>query len=217
MYNQPFQVLLHHLMLKISCLFAQILINCSGNQRSLSPNLQSDMNVDQNDENRQNSRNNNEHTNKRKKRNKYVKSHITKGKKNQYKNSKGFKVKAQGILFKCKHCFITYQSTSSLNQHIRIKHEKTLIYRCKRCSKNFSNLTSLRHHSYGYTGERPYKCSKCDARFKQKANLKKHMNIKKHRGAIIEVECPETEALVDQSMMECRGTPVQKYKRRRVV
>lgn len=91
------------------------------------------------------------------------------------------------------------------------------IFQCWLCQKMYANLTSLRDHSYGYTNERPFICSECPATFIKKDRLIKHMNNKQHQASVIPVECPMTKAFLNESMKKCRGTPVQEYKRRRVV
>lgn len=50
---------------------------------------------------------------------------------------------------------------------------KTLV-QCPAC-KNF--LSTLRHNSRIHTGEKPYKCSVCKARFHQKCTLNRHQLI----------------------------------------
>lgn len=48
---------------------------------------------------------------------------------------------------------------------------------CMFCSKSLNTKYKLERHLRTHTGERPFECQKCDARFNQKSSLKTHSNI----------------------------------------
>ncbi|KAJ2941810.1 hypothetical protein O0L34_g10619 [Tuta absoluta] len=90
--------------------------------------------------------------------------------------------------YKCSQCPKAYYAKSQLNSHVRVIHEKIPMPRnhvCNVCGKGFTNSSLLRSHLPVHTGERPYECGKCDARFGHKSALFLH-NRYKHEG----IKCP---------------------------
>lgn len=53
------------------------------------------------------------------------------------------------------------------------KRKNTISY-CGVCTKKFTKTCNLKDHLRTHTGRRPYECSKCDGKFKQKGQLTKH-------------------------------------------
>ncbi|EGG02693.1 uncharacterized protein MELLADRAFT_31902, partial [Melampsora larici-populina 98AG31] len=49
-------------------------------------------------------------------------------------------------------------------------------YQCNEtgCGKTFSRPSSLKIHSYSHTGQKPFKCFRCDRAFSVQSNLKRH-------------------------------------------
>lgn len=47
-------------------------------------------------------------------------------------------------------------------------------YKCSFCLKTFGWSTDLKRHTLTHTGERPFKCTKCDSTFTRKFLLQKH-------------------------------------------
>ncbi|KAJ2941811.1 hypothetical protein O0L34_g10620 [Tuta absoluta] len=71
-------------------------------------------------------------------------------------------------LFKCPHCPQEYSAKNGLVYHVQRKHERrpvTWDHVCEVCGKKFQTGSLLRKHMPVHTGERPYKCGKCDATF----------------------------------------------------
>ena len=48
------------------------------------------------------------------------------------------------------------------------------IHQCQFCLKVFCTPSLLKRHLVIHTGERPFKCNKCDRTFQQKAHLTNH-------------------------------------------
>lgn len=48
-------------------------------------------------------------------------------------------------------------------------------HQCLICKYTSYHLTTMKRHVRAHTGERPYRCTMCDKRFIQNADLKKHM------------------------------------------
>ena len=49
------------------------------------------------------------------------------------------------------------------------------VYRCKKCDKEFSFSSRLKRHLLVHTGARPFECPVCSRRFTQAVDLKRHM------------------------------------------
>ena len=49
------------------------------------------------------------------------------------------------------------------------------VYRCKKCDKEFSFSSRLKRHLLVHTGARPFECHVCSRRFTQAVDLKRHM------------------------------------------
>lgn len=49
------------------------------------------------------------------------------------------------------------------------------VYRCKKCDKEFSFSSRLKRHLLVHTGARPFECQVCSRRFTQAVDLKRHM------------------------------------------
>ncbi|KAI7934338.1 hypothetical protein MJO28_017184 [Puccinia striiformis f. sp. tritici] len=57
-------------------------------------------------------------------------------------------------------------------------------YQCMEpgCGKTFSRPSSLKIHSYSHTGQKPFKCMRCDRAFSVQSNLKRHQKVHEKRG-----------------------------------
>ena len=64
------------------------------------------------------------------------------------------------------------------------------------CGKSFNTAGILKNHLLAHNGEKNFKCSNCDERFKMKGNLKRHM-MNKHKQTLVE------ETLEDITFVEC--------------
>jgi uncharacterized Zn-finger protein len=49
------------------------------------------------------------------------------------------------------------------------------LHSCALCNVHFVKAFELRAHNRIHTGERPYACDQCDAKFSLRANLKLHV------------------------------------------
>ncbi|WAQ89137.1 hypothetical protein PtA15_10A561 [Puccinia triticina] len=56
-------------------------------------------------------------------------------------------------------------------------------YQCMEpgCGKTFSRPSSLKIHSYSHTGQKPFKCMRCDRAFSVQSNLKRHQKVHEKR------------------------------------
>ena len=54
-------------------------------------------------------------------------------------------------------------------------------FKCTKCDKCFSRSSSLKEHERTYTEEKPFNCSKCDKSFSIAGHLKEHMGPTQER------------------------------------
>lgn len=75
----------------------------------------------------------------------------------------------------CELCKRTFYRTNDLTRHIRTFHMKVKNFKCTYCDKAFSNTGNLQAHVRIHTGEKPYVCKHCPAKFNQSTPLMRHM------------------------------------------
>ena len=75
----------------------------------------------------------------------------------------------------CSYCGKFYKQISALNEHIRIKHEKSAkMMTCKICDKQFRRAGHLQSHMNIHYGITPYSCQKCGRVYRSTDSLKRH-------------------------------------------
>ena len=79
--------------------------------------------------------------------------------------------------FMCDICCKGFKTNHHLNQHNIQVHIAKYPYKCQSegCNKKFKTSSKQRFHERSHTGDKPYKCDKCEADFLRSDNLKKHM------------------------------------------
>lgn len=80
--------------------------------------------------------------------------------------------------FPCSLCEKGYLMKHLLKRHIRTKHpteEQANDLTCDFCSKTLLTKSALDSHTRLHTGDRPFKCHKCEKRFVSKSSLLNHM------------------------------------------
>ncbi|GIY04123.1 hypothetical protein CDAR_317041 [Caerostris darwini] len=67
-------------------------------------------------------------------------------------------------------------------------------YRCQYSNCNYSTfiLTNMKNHILTHTGERPFPCPQCDARFARKDTLKKHLVVHLGQHAFVCTVCSKS-------------------------
>jgi len=59
-------------------------------------------------------------------------------------------------------------------------------HNCICCGRYFSRTSDLTRHLFVHTRERPYACSYCPYRTKQRSNLRKHISMQHHEASVNE-------------------------------
>ncbi|CAH1776927.1 unnamed protein product [Owenia fusiformis] len=82
--------------------------------------------------------------------------------------------------FACDQCPRRFSDKGNMKKHRKKIHQPVLDkeYQCEYCSKQFNILGSLKRHLLVHSNERPHICSLCQAAFKDRGNLLKHLQTK---------------------------------------
>ncbi|XP_062716178.1 gastrula zinc finger protein XlCGF57.1-like [Aedes albopictus] len=81
----------------------------------------------------------------------------------------------------CAECNLYFAQKSSLNIHIRVKHQHQKRHVCAVCRKSFAQATHLKDHELIHTGRKEHQCPICRHRFHVKSNLMAHMKTHRRR------------------------------------
>ena len=77
-----------------------------------------------------------------------------------------------------KDCPKTFANNDQLISHIRhCDRTFTGNFVCPTCDKRLSSKQNLKEHMFIHTGEMPYKCTQCEAAFRQNSQLSSHKKI----------------------------------------
>jgi len=100
-------------------------------------------------------------------------------------------IKSHNDAFRCKICQKTFSCGSNLRKHKK-KHRpgykpKKQVWnakkiKCGQCDKVLRGSNALKAHIRLHTGERPFKCDKCDWAFVQRAHLIRHKKVQHGEG-----------------------------------
>ena len=119
--------------------------------------------------------------------------------------------------YACDICPKRYRQKSHLNKH-KIKHFKTegKKHVCQICFKAFALLEGLKHHQTLHSSEKPFECSHCPLKFKQKHHFDRHQRSchsdEEKKG--VTTKNPKTQvAKLDNSRFPCSFCPT-KFKHR---
>lgn len=83
------------------------------------------------------------------------------------------KLHRENKLFACKTCGFVASSKKGLDNH-RLTHRKTAWVQCEYCGET-KRVNNMQRHILMHKGEKPYKCTQCDAAFRTPFDLKDHV------------------------------------------
>lgn len=85
--------------------------------------------------------------------------------------------------FKCEHCSKEYKNKYGFQIHLAKMHGVGTVkipirerkYACHICPSTFYDISKLNRHLCSHTGIKPFECSHCDKKFRDKWNLRQHL------------------------------------------
>ena len=77
----------------------------------------------------------------------------------------------------CPDCGKQYTNKFNMKRHYALAHLHENNYVCRICGKSLSSKQNYREHSYIHTGEKPFECEECGARYRQCSQLSVHKRI----------------------------------------
>ena len=91
-------------------------------------------------------------------------------------------VKDKHNMVPCAECGMMF-SSKNMQRHVQLKHMSIWDrkFKCDICGKGFMSTQALKDHVNVHTGEKPYDCNLCSAKFSNKANMYAHVRIN-HKG-----------------------------------
>ncbi|XP_077549036.1 zinc finger X-chromosomal protein-like isoform X2 [Haemaphysalis longicornis] len=84
----------------------------------------------------------------------------------------------------CEVCGERFSEVLHLARHEQLVHmqgDGLSLFECPQCGRVFTHKGHLNTHLLTHTGERPYACTMCNARFARRSNLKRHVIVRHHR------------------------------------
>ena len=87
-------------------------------------------------------------------------------------------------------CTSTFSTAFNLRRHIDINHLRIKRFQCPFCLRRFVTKQTLTDHINSHTGERPFACEICSARYRHSSKLSFHRRKHKLAGEIPDAPRP---------------------------
>ncbi|KAH8419163.1 hypothetical protein KR222_007146, partial [Zaprionus bogoriensis] len=98
------------------------------------------------------------------------------------------KIKQEAAIYICELCGTHANNKVSFERHIR-KHTGERPFPCKECTARFLSAGELRAHELKHTGERPFPCRFCDRRYVSYMGRLKHERMHTNERPFVCAEC----------------------------
>ncbi|KAH3894107.1 zinc finger protein 236-like isoform X2 [Dreissena polymorpha] len=121
-------------------------------------------------------------------------------------------------IFSCPECSLEFNHEGKFRAHLEHHKQGNRVFSCTFCLKMFASSSNLNSHMRTHTGQKPYRCMKCQRLFPRMNNLRGHIlkmhDVKRHEVDSFIEKLPPTEleaqSKTENKLPEIKTSPSQK-------